>query len=511
VALQLDIKANDAFERSALAAADALDRVASREREVDVGAAKVASAYKAAASQALKLSKATLDVDVYRGDAKGAGSNAADYAAKKAAELEKKKSKEGEKFSKKIKEAVGSVKTIATTLAAAAASIAAMGIGMAALAKNAGDTRKESAALVDAFTGQQGPKVLKQLDNLAVKLGASIDETRAKFVEFRQAGFNSQQSASLIKMRADLKAVGLSAEAADKEIGYVTAKADGFGNVAAMMQLAEISKAYRGIGSGAAAAAKAGTTVESAWNKISNVSSTALAKLWEKIGPDIGKAANRLADFVEKLITSDAGKKALDDVAAGFKKLTDAVNDKSMREALVTLKDMVTTTAMVARGLKFIFSGGLGDGAADYLNKLKDYEAELKSRATIMGAEVTRGVSDGIRKADGAASEAVRGLGDTIKKQFTGDLKIQSPSKVFEQYGRNTVEGYEIGQRKAIGDMPLQSAAAAAPQGRQGGGATKFEINVNVTGGADAEEIGKAVRQQIQLLLQAGALSRGLT
>jgi post-segregation antitoxin (ccd killing protein) len=499
VALQLDIKANDAFERSALAAAAALEKVAAREKQVDAYAQKLAGSYQKAAGYAAKVGGP---------DGKAAGAK----PANKDLDAQKKKTKEGKKFSDYAKKAYEGGKTLALTLAASAASALALGAALGAAAKNSYETRRNSSALVDAFTGGQGPKVLAQLDNLATKLGMTIDETRSKFVEFRQAGFQSQQAAALIKMRADLQAVGLSAEAADKEIGYVLSKADGHSNAAAMRQLQEISRAYRGIGSGAVAAGKSNETIGGAMAKLSNTATTALAKLWEKIGPDIGKAANRLADFVTKLIDSEAGKKALDGIAAGFKNITEAINEKTLTKAVSLLKE-------IGAGLSFMvkpIDQTVGKSASQLdaaVSALDRNDVVLAERAKEMGIDISKGIAAGIEAKKSEAARAATGAADATAGAFAETLGIQSPSKVFMDYGRQTVAGYEIGQREAIGEMPIQAAAARAPAQRPaagGGGSITIEQLI-VQGGGNAHEIGTAIRQQLQLLLQAGALSRGIT
>jgi hypothetical protein len=88
------------------------------------------------------------------------------------------------------------------------------------------------------------------------------------------------------------------------------------------------------------------------------------------------------------------------------------------------------------------------------------------------GKAIIVGLVKGIKGAISFHNEALFGIGKTIKEAFTSDLKIQSPSKVFEGYGRNTVEGYAQGVEKgtqratdAVGGMAKAPAAASASSG----------------------------------------------
>jgi hypothetical protein len=131
--------------------------------------------------------------------------------------------------------------------------------------------------------------------------------------------------------------------------------------------------------------------------------------------------------------------------------------------------------------------------------------------------------------------QAAKDLAKNIAGPFAKVLGIESPSKLFAEYGKDTVRGYERGQdaeieRKilplhAVAAEPLpmpriESADAVAmpretqPQQAmhtQAGAAPMLVIEeINVQSNSDPHDIGRAIRQEIQLLLQAGALSRGI-
>ncbi len=172
------------------------------------------------------------------------------------------------------------------------------------------DAKREAGALLDAWTNQRGPEALKIIDALASNLGMRFEDARAKFVQFREAGLNNKMSSHLLKIRADLMALGLSAEAADHEVSRVTSV--GHDPYARARAISELEHAYRGVGTGAFAAYQAIHTVDGAQAKLSNETSTVMADLWKKIGPSIGDASNRIADFAIGLVKSEEGKKAIE-------------------------------------------------------------------------------------------------------------------------------------------------------------------------------------------------------
>lgn len=574
MSLQLDIKANDAFEQSALKAAAALERTAKAEQSVDAMAGRIAKSYRDAAGSAQQIAKYTEVYGKATDKTYGTSQKIAQVGKKnRSAQLamlnkeyaaEKKivdKEKEQEKL---IKKGALAYAAVGGAIAAAVVGVGALGAAIGMSAKSAFDAKRNAAALIDAFTGHRGPQALALLDSLAGKLGQSFGDVRKQFVEFRQAGLSNSLSMKLIKMRADLIAVGLSAEAADKEIGFVTSAADGVGNVGAIRRMAELSRAYGGVGTGAKAAAAAQTSLAAAENKISNVAGEKMAELWTKIGPSIGKAANQLADFVVKLIESDKGKAALEGVAKAFTSVADSVGPAL--DGLGKVFDFISenkiavvsglTFAVGALGVAMISAFGpaiaaatvaaagfaalpLAIGAAavgvgmavQAIVKHWDVLEDLAKAAYRWGKDIVTGLIDGVKDKISAAVSSVKDLATSVTDTFTKALGIQSPSKVFAEYGRDTVSGFAKGEDEAIArtPMPLDKAAAEAPampiagsgpQARGGrsqssvtasaGGSSITIEKLIVQGGGDANEIATAIRRELQLLLQAGQLSRGI-
>jgi len=109
-----------------------------------------------------------------------------------------------------------------------------------------------------------------------------------------------------------------------------------------------------------------------------------------------------------------------------------------------------------------------------------------------IGAAIIKGLAKGIANTMNLQGDVLFGIGKSIKNALTDELKIHSPSKVFEGYGSNTVEGYaqgvESGSKRATGavrDMaqgtPALPAAGAAPM--------SIEVNIHGASTASAQDM----------------------
>ncbi len=531
--LQLDIKSNNALEKSALATADALSKVADYEDRIDASANKIAASYGRVSKSADAVSAASANQTKVQTNAYGELGKKQDKASDKDKKQKtwldklsdswKKIQKAGDKAHGKIKDFNSTlIHGLAKGFAVATAGALALGVAVALSAKHAFDARKESLSLMGAFTGGRGVEVMGKLDAMAGKLGMSLSEARAKFIEFRKAGLNNNQSAGLIKLRADLMATGLSAKAADDEISSVTSAADGIGNIGAQRAMKELERAYKVTGSGAKAASLAMISLEGAEAKIGNAASETLAGIWKDIGPSIGKAAHELADFAVEFLKSAEGKGVIKEISDAVKDLfkTFIENKGAIKDIFKDIRDTALLATSAIKGLTKVM--GFLHGEESVAEKASSGD-ELKKQIEA-GKNLAEGAVAGMKGGLATAGHGAKVLAEKISGSFANALGIHSPSKVFADYGKNTVAGYEQGQTKAIAStpMPLQEAAAVMPsapaqsserkpQGSpmMGAGLT---VNVTVEGNGSQElgdAIGVAVRRQMQLLLQAGSLSAG--
>lgn len=476
MSLNFDIRFPDEFERSVKSASKALEEIEKREKGIDAMAKK-------------------LNVD----------SKKVLQAEKLIAVKDKERAKTSAELKAKVKDIAKETRDLGLAAAASAVSFAAIGYELGRMAYDAFKGKREASALIDAFTNHHGVETMKALDAWAQKLGLSIAETRQKFVEFRQAGMDNRMSLNLIKMRADLMAVGLSAQAADKEISQVTAAGhDKFGQARAFQ---EISRAYGGIGDGAKAAAYATQSLAGAQNKIANAFDEKLAAFWERVGKNIGTAANRLADFMTKLLDSEATGKAIDRLVDSVNRFANAVSNENLSKVFGVLGKLAGFTLDAFEGWSHIVDPTASRKLYQQQEQIARNAAALEAkRAELAGKATSDGFANGVDASKAAA--ATKNMADKAAGAFTDAMGIHSPSKLFAGYGEDTVEGYQIGQRRALGDgsMPIQ-AAASAPPVASGPAVTIGDIHVH--GGGDPTEIARAIRQEIQLLLQAGQLARG--
>ena len=141
---------------------------------------------------------------------------------------------------------------------------------------------------------------------------------------------------------------------------------------------------------------------------------------------------------------------------------------------------------------------------------------DLPAQAVGWGRDMVMGFADGIANAAGAAAQAAANMAQSAMSSVTGMLGINSPSRVFMQYGEWTGEGLANGMRASL-DMVrgagLETAmAAASPMEEVGRGArtavsgssspTNNQNNnvvINITGGAESSpaEIARAVKAEL--------------
>ena len=91
----------------------------------------------------------------------------------------------------------------------------------------------------------------------------------------------------------------------------------------------------------------------------------------------------------------------------------------------------------------------IGTFVADIFKKL----GELPGKALEIGKNLIQGLIDGVKKLAGKAVDAVKNVGKNLVSGIKNVLKIHSPSKVFEELGEFTGEGYLIGVRSSFADV----------------------------------------------------------
>lgn len=84
-----------------------------------------------------------------------------------------------------------------------------------------------------------------------------------------------------------------------------------------------------------------------------------------------------------------------------------------------------------------------------------------------IGKNIIQGLINGIKSMVGKTKDIIVGLANSIKDAFTGLFDINSPSRVFKEYGVNTLEGYQLGlqnmQPKVVQQMEMSGQAIMQP------------------------------------------------
>jgi TP901 family phage tail tape measure protein len=158
---------------------------------------------------------------------------------------------------------------------------------------------------------------------------------------------------------------------------------------------------------------------------------------------------------------------------------------------------------------------------------------ELPGKFSEFGGMLVTGLVNGITSMAGSLKDTVVGMGSSIKGWFTGEVEINSPSRVFMGYGANLSEGAAIGitgseglvRKAALGMAAATAVSLATPQlaaaegpaatasrvanlarsvgpaalsGQAGGGITiHYSPTVTVQGGGPGTQ--EAVQQALQL------------
>lgn len=145
---------------------------------------------------------------------------------------------------------------------------------------------------------------------------------------------------------------------------------------------------------------------------------------------------------------------------------------------------------ILVEGFKWLMVGAL---------KVVNFFMEMKKRIQDafsaegwkgVGKEVVSGLIEGWTGQQKWLGDSIVSLAKLVKKSFTGELVIRSPSKVFAGYGQNTVEGYAQGVERAqdragdaVAGMVPAPGAAASSGGAGSGGMALGGIVINITGG----------------------------
>lgn len=548
MALQVDLEVSGDLESEAKRAASAMDLLAKQEQKVQLIAQKLGSEDLKAVSKAIQLSERAAQQEAKAVEqaaknelkSKANESKAAKLAAKEAEKAAKKlaadKAKaasadkaEGRQAYELIQKLKGGniagalelgksgVAAQALTLALAGAAVAAIGVAgaIAKFALDAKDAKDSALGIMNVLTAGRGDQALKLVDDLASKIGLSLDDARGKFIEFRREGADNTTSANLLKLVADLNQVDSTGSLAKEAIEKTLAKKDAKGNVdiaAATAEMKLLAKQAGVAGDGAKGAQARFTTLGGALTSLDTSKTQALEAIGEKIGPTIDKAAGKVALLVDQFLKSPEGAAAIQLVSDGINDLVDgagkAVGVVSGFFSTIKKYQPVLTALAVGAGVAgavflatmvpaFVATGVAAAAAAipviaaaapfiaiaaaaagvyyafthlDEITKvISDVFGDLGSEAIELGSNIIDGVINGLKAAAGKLFSVASDIGSSVIGSFKSVLGIASPSKAFAALGEFSGEGFSLGLESGAPDAGAVARAVMPPKAELGG------------------------------------------
>lgn len=214
--------------------------------------------------------------------------------------------------------------------------------------------------------------------------------------------------------------------------------------------------------------------------------------------------------------------KALDIDTSGLSKLVDVADlgkiaVGAMAIAFLPLAAAIGAVVALVYGLSaaFSFLGAAGTAAWQWIKGAFDTVSSALEGFDL--AAIGTAMIDGLVQAiKNGASRVASAIGDVAKSAISSaksTLGIASPSKVFEELGGYTVEGFTLGVDAMNDNAQASMESAIAPPepkraARGGGGGNTFNVTVNVSAGADAD-LAAEVRRAVVGALEDAAEQMG--
>lgn len=446
-ALTLDIKTPNTLEKMALKTAKALDQVAAREAKINALMAKGFKTGKVSAELQKKTSTALMRMR----------KNIIDTAAREIAQGSKRDADQKKQlsFTDKLSKHYLMVRD-AVMVAWRAGK--AMTIDMM---EKGNELEKTTAAMkfeVDMFSsGTDAGAQFKEIQKFAGKSVKLQKEMTDQWIKFRNAGnevnvVTNEQAAGMLRVWADIRAISQSSEEASKVTDEWISKFKESPYAAArfLTQVKATHKEFSKIGSGDPFKHMKGPlALEDKMEAANNKMVAALAPL-TKLMNDLKSS---FADFMSKLAGNKTFRNFVKEIADDIRWL---ISDKGLP--------------------------AMGRAIADFFTKF--------------GQETDKFI--------GSTGSALDKIGDFFKDAF----KYINPVDIIKTMQQGPNGGPPPPLRAPAPAEPKKTGMLAPKVEKQLAGITIQ--NLNVTGaGDDTEQIARSVRQELQLLLQAGALSKG--
>ena len=299
----------------------------------------------------------------------------------------------------------------------------------AAIQKAYGVDSQESMKTATIMAQKFGVSIAEAYDVLAATMSTSpaeasnISDTLKEFsVQFSDLGYTAQETGAII------------AQSIDQGVWDVNKVGDAFkeANVRISEGSDEVRNALANMGLNAQSivdainAGDAAGALDIVIDKLGEVENATeqnkyglaiFGTMWEDLGS-------------EQILALGTAVKTLEDVSGAISEVTNHV------EAAGNVFDRFW------RG----FSEGAAMSGGDVFSAIIQGIENTKSRATEdmeeAGDNSVQGYIDGVEKATPRAEDAMHGFGASIKRAFTEEMGIRSPSKIMEYYAQMSVQGY---------------------------------------------------------------------
>lgn len=400
-------------------------------------------------------------------------------------------------------------------------------------------------AMLDQLTAGRGAEALKHLDTLSQKLGISVEDAVSQFTKLRKEGLSNIDSSSLIKLRADLLAVGVSADEADSQIKEAT-KAIKEGKSASAV-IKDIADNYGAVGDGANAAAAQQYTLGGAIQNVKNLANELWAGVADGSKEAFGSAAAAVGDWITSFRESGKLQKLIDGISgavkvmlAGFEGFISVIQP-GIDALMGAFEELGTAIGGAEGGMNGARSAGEVLGAAigfvaqiiafmigqvtmaiNAWNAMKGaatavssaisgaYEAVkgFVSKFFQAGVDLVTGFIDGIKSMVTGAIDSAKNLGKEAGDALKNALGIGSPSKVAMGIAQNFGGTFSDSMAEAIPSNIIDTAVAPANDISPIAAAPSSPVTVNVyvtNSNATASDIESAVLRGVERALRMRA------
>lgn len=352
---------------------------------------------------------------------------------------------------------VGAVTAVGTVALAAAVKVGQITASLVGAVAEAHATREAVLGMLNVLGSSNAPKTLENIDKLSLKLGMSLQDGRDQFLAFGKAGKTAREAASILKMRADLIAMGNSAEMADAKLKPVLDSASGGATAEA---LRAVGKEAGVAGAGVLAANKRMLTFEGFVTRLKQAPARIFDQLAKSAGPSLDAIGTKLNKAMDSLLESDEAKAAVGAVVSGLGKLL------SVAETLAPL--VVPLFKGFAEGIKPIGAAlgpvvaaigkAFGGDSASKMQTAEKIGKALGVAFTVLAGAIATVVAIGTVVvgsfvAVGVAAAAV-GIGIGVLIARAAELAVGLPSLI----------GSAINRAKAYLDLLIDSATNTGPQ-----------------------------------------------